>query len=141
MVAKHTICGWYPLHFIGKQTVLRELGASAEFVLARQGSVMSHIWTLNPKKKSPKMIIDLIKRNNKASREQLKKISQSDIWNATYELKFGVHNNTGIHGGVPWDLLHWIRLNWFKNTRDCLFEQTGETSKLSKSVDALCIVM
>ena len=102
---------------------------------------MSHIWTLNPKKKNPKMIIDLIKRNNKASREQLKKISQSDIWNATYELKFGAHNKTGIHGAVPWDLLHWIRLNWFKNTRDCLFEQTGETSKLSKSVDALCIVM
>ena len=87
------------------------------------------------------MIIDLIKRNDKESTERLQTISQSDIWNATYELKFGAHNNTGIHGAVPWDLLHWIRLNWFKNTRDCLFEQTGDTSKLSKSVDSLCITM
>ncbi len=92
-----------------------------------------------PEKKTPQMIINLVNQNTEASKRLLANISQHPIWNAMYELTFGAHNNTGIHGAIPWDLLHWIRLNLFKNTRDCVFEQAGDKSKLSKAIDALCI--
>ena len=94
-----------------------------------------------PAKKTPAMIQGLVKMRNDAGRLQLKKISQHEVWNAMYELRFGLHDDTGVHGATPWEVLHWIQLNWYKTTRDCLFAQTGETSELSRNLDSLCITM
>ena len=58
-----------------------------------------------------------------------------------YELRFGMHDNTGVHGAIPWELLHFLQLNWYKATRECLFAQTGDTSNLSGNLDSLCITV
>ena len=94
-----------------------------------------------PALKTPKMMMDLVKQNTPESNAKLKEMSQQRIWNAMYEFDFGSHNDRGIHGAMPWDILHWMLLNWFKNTRDCFFEQTGDSSRLSKDFDSLCIAM
>ena len=94
-----------------------------------------------PPKKTPAMIRRLVKMRNDAGRLQLKKISQHGVWNAMYELRFGLHDDTGVHGAIPWDTLHWIQLNWYKTTRECLFAQTGDKSELSRNLDSLCITV
>ena len=80
------------------------------------------------------MIQHYIKTNNL---EKLQKISQHPIWNAFYELRFGLHNNHGIHQATPLDHLHWLLLGQNKYGRNSLFEQTGPDSKLTKNLDAV----
>ena len=69
--------------------------------------------------------------------EGLQKLSQQYIKNAMYKLRFGSHNDMGIHGACPMEMLHAILLGIFKYIRDCLFEQMGPKSKLSKEFNAL----
>ena len=94
-----------------------------------------------PERKTPKMIAALVKENSKESKAKLKAMSQHRIWNAMYQFEFGHHDESGVHGAIPWDILHWMQLNWFKNTRDCFFAQTGDKSQLTKEFDSLCITM
>ena len=56
----------------------------------------------------------------------LKNMSQKEIWNAWYELRFGSHNKLGVHGATPMEIMHWIQLGQFKCSREMLFQQTGE---------------
>ena len=91
-----------------------------------------------PVKKTPEMIIQLIKDGN---HQELKDMSQHAIWNAMYELRFGMHDDTGVHGAISWELLHFFQLNWYKTTRECLFAQTGDKSHLSRNLDSLCITV
>jgi len=69
--------------------------------------------------------------------KQLQAISQQNIQNATYSLRFGLHNDQGIHGATPMDMLHALLLGIFKYIRDCFFEQIGPTSKLADEIDAM----
>ena len=69
----------------------------------------------------------------------LKGLSQQNIRNATYLLKFGAHNRDGIRGATPMEMLHTLLLGIFMYVRDMFFEQTGETSQLSDKINALCI--
>ena len=94
-----------------------------------------------PPKKTPQMIRRLVRMGNDASRLQLKSVSQHELWNPMYELRFGQHDNTGVHGAIPWEVLHQIQINMFKQVRDCLFAQTGDKSELSRNLDSLCITM
>ena len=50
----------------------------------------------------------------------LKATSQQMLWNAWYELKFGKHNDEGIHGATPLEILHWIQLGQFGYSRESL---------------------
>jgi len=86
--------------------------------------------------KTVPQISELIEKNN---RQALKKLSQQYIKNATYLLRFGQHNLAGIHGATPMEMLHAILLGVFLYVRDMFFEQTGETSRLSDEINALCI--
>ena len=90
-----------------------------------------------PQRKTQDMILDLVKQGTKQSTQKLKDLSQHEIWNCFYRHRFGLHNNTGIHGATPMEALHWIQLNLYKYNREALFTQTGETSKLSENLDAL----
>ena len=36
------------------------------------------------------------------------------------------HNNLGIHGATPLEMLHWIQLGQFAYTRENIFNQTGK---------------
>ena len=91
-----------------------------------------------PARKSPEMIKDLVRREEHL---KLKEMSQHPIWNAMCEFRFGLHDDAGIHGAVPWEVLHFLRLNWFKNCRDCLFDQTGNSTALTRQLDALTITI
>jgi hypothetical protein len=69
--------------------------------------------------------------------EKLKDLSQICIKNAFHGLRFGLHNNRGIHGACPWELLHAILLGIFKYTRDCFFAQMGASSATATEINAL----
>lgn len=81
-------------------------------------------------RKSPKMITQLVRKNDLA---KLKSISQQDIFNVWYEFEFGLHNKLGIHGACPMELLHWVQLGIYKYAREALFGQFGPYSQLSDS--------
>ena len=69
--------------------------------------------------------------------EKLREMSQICAKNAFHGLRFGMHNDRGIHGACPWELLHAVLLGIFKYVRDCLFEQLGPTSATSQEVNSL----
>jgi hypothetical protein len=70
----------------------------------------------------------------------LKAMSQHHRFtNAFYEVKFGLHSDTGIHGACPIDMLHTILLGLFLRVRDCFFVQVGASSDTTKDLDALAM--
>jgi hypothetical protein len=73
--------------------------------------------------------------------ERLKELSQIGIKNAFHGLRFGLHNNRGIHGACPWELLHAILLGIFKYARDCLFAQMGASSATAAEINALAVII
>ena len=83
-------------------------------------------------RKTQAMITELVRKKDL---DALKLISQSNVFNAWYEIWFGRHNKYGVHGACPMEVLHWILLGMFKYTRGMLFDQCGPTSGLSKSVN------
>ena len=58
--------------------------------------------------------------------EALHGMSQHCITNAMYKLRFGTHNNQGIHGACPTDMLHALLLGIFRHTRDCFSSQLAQ---------------
>ena len=61
--------------------------------------------------KTEPMLRRLFEDNNA---ERLKNLSQICAENAFHGLRFGLHNNRGIHGACPWELLHAVLLGIFK---------------------------
>ena len=98
-----------------------------------------------PRRKTQEYILDLVRKayngedeeTREEAKEELKSISQHCLWNTLYQFRFGLHDNSGIHGASPWEILHWIQLGMYKYDREALFLQTGETTKLSRDLDAL----
>ena len=70
---------------------------------------------------------------------QLKNLSQQNLNNSMYLLRFGQHNDEGVHGACPMEMLHALSLGLFKYTRDCFFEQIGSTSKTADEINALSV--
>ena len=86
--------------------------------------------------KTKPMIQDLVKNGEV---EKLKKMSQQNVWNAFYDLRFGTHNDRSVHGATPMEPLHWIQLNGFGYTRSNLFEQLGPSSDLATTISAIAM--
>ena len=89
-------------------------------------------------RKNPKTISNLIRKGDLAG---LKGMSQQAIFNVWYEFGFGLHNNLGVHGATPMELLHWIQLGIYKYSREMFFDQTGKTSELSRLMNAVASKM
>ena len=70
--------------------------------------------------------------------EALQAISQQNIQNAWYKVRFHAANDRGVHGACPSEMLHAILLGIFKYTRDIFFEYMGSTSQLATEMDGLC---
>ena len=68
--------------------------------------------------------------------EGLRLLSQQDIKNSLYEIRFGAHDSQGVHGACPMEMLHALLLGIFKYVRDCFFEQIGPDSKLADEINA-----
>jgi hypothetical protein len=88
--------------------------------------------------KSETMLKNLFRQKNV---QRHKELSQICIKNAFHGLRFGLHNDRGIHGATPWELLHGVLLGLFKYTRDCFFMQLGETSQTAQEINALAQVV
>lgn len=67
----------------------------------------------------------------------LQMLSQQYIRNAWYDVLFGLHNEMGVHGACPSEMLHALLLGWFKYVRHIFFAQTGLASQLSDLINAL----
>ena len=85
-------------------------------------------------KKTVKMIQDLVDAKNLKG---LQRLSQQNIRNAFYKVRFSPYNRQGIHGSCPSEMLHALLLGIFSYTRDCFFDQIGRTSKLAASINGL----
>ena len=92
----------------------------------------------NFERKDPKMVTDLVRKKDY---EGLKAISQQYIFNVWYEFDFGQHNDLGVHGACPMEILHWIQLGMYKYTRSSFFDQTGVDSQLSITINLIASQM
>ena len=80
--------------------------------------------------KTPEMIQDLMDAEDF---DQLKEYSQHYLRNAYYRIRFGLHNDHGVHGATPMEILHFILLGIFKYAADQFYEQVGPSSKTMKN--------
>jgi hypothetical protein len=71
--------------------------------------------------------------------EGLKSMLQQQIKNEWHPIRFGAHNDEGVHGATPLEMLHTLLLGIFKYVRDCFFEQVGEKSQLATEINAIAI--
>lgn len=69
--------------------------------------------------------------------EGLRMLSQQFISNAWYGVRFGMHNEMGIHGACPSEMLHALLLGWFLYLRKMFFARTGPDSELSNILNAI----
>jgi hypothetical protein len=88
----------------------------------------------NYKPKTEKQIRRLCERDDE---QGLKEISQHNIKNAFHGLRFGLHNDHGIHGACPLEMLHALLLGIYPYVRDCFFAQMGKTSETAVQINAL----
>ena len=91
----------------------------------------------NFRAKTQKQIANLVLRKDE---KRLQDMSQQYILNAFYDLQFGCHNDMGIHGACPMELLHQLYLGIFKRVRDTFFELLGKDSQSAKQIDAIAML-
>lgn len=70
--------------------------------------------------------------------KELQEMSQYMVDNALHHVRWGLHNDKGVHGGTPPEALHYFQLGQYKYDLQCFFNQVGTTSQLSKEIDSLC---
>ena len=70
--------------------------------------------------------------------EELRAMSQHHMSYAFHGIRFGLHNDRGIHGGTPIDMLHMVLLGIFKYVKTEFFQQLGPGSYAATEVNALC---
>ena len=68
-------------------------------------------------------------------------MSQHYVLNAFRLVRFGCHNNRGIFGACPGEILHLIQLGWFKYAMQSFATQAGPTSQAMSQFDDLCSVV
>ena len=88
----------------------------------------------NFSRKSPRMVQELV---NVGDLEGLKAISQQYFTNCWYKVRFGQHNDYGIHGACPLEVLHWLQIGKYGYVRDMFFDQLGQTSALADELNAI----
>jgi hypothetical protein len=69
--------------------------------------------------------------------DKLQKISQHDIENAWYKIRFSLGNERGIHGATPSDKTHAIDLGMLKRTREIFFKEVGENAAVAQDIAGL----
>ena len=95
----------------------------------------------DPRAKYPhKTQAEIQKLIEKGDLEGLKQISQQNIRNAFYKVRFHSANGRGIHGACPSEMLHAILLGLFKYLRDIFFHTMGKTSQLAEDINALAMM-
>ena len=85
-------------------------------------------------RRKPKIINKLVREKNLP---ELKAMSQQYLNNAFDNVRLGMHNDCGIFGACPGEILHLIVIGWFKNVVDSFFIQITKDSVLAKKYDRL----
>ena len=65
--------------------------------------------------------------------------SQQFLINAFDSIRFGMHNNRGIYGACPGEILHLILIGWFKCVMDSFFLQIGKSSEFARRYNNLLL--
>lgn len=84
--------------------------------------------------RKPRIINKLVREQNIPA---LKAMSQQYLKNAFDNVRFGLHNDRGIFGACPGEILHLILIGWFKNVVDSFFIQIGKDSDKAHQYDTL----
>ena len=98
---------------------------------------VAHLCRASYRAKTQNQISNLVLRKDETA---LKNISQQCILNAFDEVKFGCHDEMGIHGACPMEILHAVCLGVFKRIRDTFFDHVGNDSKIADQIDALAML-
>ena len=85
--------------------------------------------------RKPKIINRLVRSGDL---EGLKDMSQNYLSNGFNQVRFGQHNDRGIFGACPGEMLHLISLGWFKYCLEAFAAQAGAKSVALKQYDSLC---
>ena len=80
--------------------------------------------------------MDALVRNGLTNK--LQSLSQNYLKNGFAGVRFGLHNQRGIFGACPGELLHLISLGWFKYCLQAFSAQAGPKSNALKQYDQLC---
>ena len=94
----------------------------------------AHVMPKGVKTKTVGMIQRMVADDNLTG---LQKISQQYIRNAFHDIRFGLHDDTGIHGHCPMELLHQILLGIFKYVQQAFLNQIGPKSKIADEINAI----
>ena len=70
--------------------------------------------------------------------DQLQSLSQNYLKNGFAGVRFGQHNERGIFGACPDEMLHLVSLGWFKYCLQAFSAQAGPKSNALKEYDQLC---
>ena len=73
--------------------------------------------------------------------KELKDMSQHLAENAFHDVRFGLHNQCGVHGATCLESLHSIQLGQFGYSRGCFFLQTGKDSNLSTEINNIATAL
>jgi hypothetical protein len=73
----------------------------------------------------------------KGKLDRLQAISQQNIKNTWYKVRFHRANDRGIYGTCPSEMLHAVLLGIFKYLREIFFKYMGKTSQLAADVNGL----
>ena len=85
-------------------------------------------------RRKPKIINKLVREKKFV---ELKAMSQQYLNNAFDNVRLGMHNDRGIFGACPGEILHLILIGWFRNVVDSFFIQIRKDSVLAKKYDSL----
>ena len=122
------LCGHYTARF----KTVKQLCRSCECPTLQSG--YSKVKYPHPRK--PRAIDRLVQNGNL---EGLISISQHYLKNGFTGVRFGMHNDRGIFGTCPGEMLHLISLGWFKYCREAFSAQAeGSGSVGLKQYDRLC---
>ena len=80
--------------------------------------------------------MDALVRKGRA--DELRLLSQNYLKNGFSGVRFGSHNQRGIFGACPGEMLHLISLGWFKYCLLAFSAQAGPKSNALKGYDQLC---
>ena len=69
---------------------------------------------------------------------ELQLLSQTYLKNGFAHVRFGLHNQRGIFGACPGEMLHLISLGWFKYCLQAFSAQAGPKSNALREYDQLC---
>jgi hypothetical protein len=120
------LCGHYTARFSQIQQLCR---------ICECPTYLSGYSKSNFRHRVPKKIDALVSKGHTV---ELQLLSQNYLKNGFAEVRFGLHNQRGIFGACPGEMLHLISLGWFKYCLQAFSAQAGPNSNALKQYDVLC---